>query len=397
MSVQKRNRNGKIRWVARYRGANGREYSKTFDTKREATAWVTERERELRRGEWINPGDTAITVEQAVTDYIAGILRPNTRRAYEQLRKNLGDLTHMPIGAVKVTDIETWLHALYSGRPWHPQKTALSENTIKNMRGFLSAVFNTQVRLQALRANPIPLARMKLSADRRVDPREIPTAGQVMELARVFREGAPTRHDLDVPAYRKRGLDPSPTLALMVELAAATGMRVGELAGLRAQDLDPDTCTIHVTCQVDSKGRQVPLKTKQSYRSIVIDEDLMARVWKQAAAHPNAGEWVFTNTVGHPFAVAKLMHFAARARTLSGLPDFITWHSLRHFHATTLLSAGVPVKTVQARLGHASAAMTLDVYAHAVPDDAARAVEVITGVLRAAGPVRDGGSGLRAV
>lgn len=50
MAVQKRERAGKVRWVGRYRGPDGTERSCTFDTKREANAWIAEREREKRRG-----------------------------------------------------------------------------------------------------------------------------------------------------------------------------------------------------------------------------------------------------------------------------------------------------------------------------------------------------------
>ena len=51
MSVQKRTRGGRTRWAGRYRDPAGREHSKTFDTQREAKAWVAERERDVRRGE----------------------------------------------------------------------------------------------------------------------------------------------------------------------------------------------------------------------------------------------------------------------------------------------------------------------------------------------------------
>ncbi|MDK6350910.1 tyrosine-type recombinase/integrase [Bifidobacterium scardovii] len=71
--------------------------------------------------------------------------------------------------------------------------------------------------------------------------------------------------------------------------------------------------------------------------------------------------------------------------------------SLRHFHATTLLQAGVPVKTVQHRLGHASAVMTLQVYAHFVPADDDSAAGVIGAALADAGQVRDRRRNLRAV
>lgn len=397
MSVQKRIRSGKTRWVGRYRDPTGKERSRTFNTKREATAWVAERERELRRGEWVNPDETAITVEQAVADYMAGISRQNTWNTYDQLRKNLGDLTHMPIGAVRVAHVEKWLQHLRDGRPWHQDKAPLSGNSVRNMRARLCTVFNYLVRQQILRINPVHTARAGVATGRRVDPRSVPTAGQVRELIRVLNEGAVVKDPTGLPPHLCKGLAPSPGLALMVELAAVTGMRLGELAGLRARDLDVEQNVIRVSSQAGRGGEVLPLKTKQSERNILIEEEMMGRLRQWVGAHPTPGEWVFPSAHGGAYSIGVLTNKLARARALSGLPDYMTWHSLRHFHATTLLSAGVPVKTVQARLGHASAAMTLDVYAHAVPDDDARAVAVIAGALRAAGPARDGGSGLRAV
>lgn len=60
--VQKRMRSGLVRWVVRYRDPAGKERSRTFDTKREAAAWESERERERRRGEWLDPDDENTTV-----------------------------------------------------------------------------------------------------------------------------------------------------------------------------------------------------------------------------------------------------------------------------------------------------------------------------------------------
>jgi integrase len=66
----------------------------------------------------------------------------------------------------------------------------------------------------------------------------------------------------------------------------------------------------------------------------------------------------------HPFAVAW-----ANARKAAGLPSWATPHDLRHYYASLLIRTGASVKVVQARLGHSSAKITLDVYGHLWPDD----------------------------
>ncbi|NKU37234.1 hypothetical protein GS887_25035 [Rhodococcus hoagii] len=55
MAVQRRIRGGQVRWVARYRGPDGKERSKTFDAKKAAKDWVNDREKDVRQGDWVDP------------------------------------------------------------------------------------------------------------------------------------------------------------------------------------------------------------------------------------------------------------------------------------------------------------------------------------------------------
>jgi integrase len=70
----------------------------------------------------------------------------------------------------------------------------------------------------------------------------------------------------------------------------------------------------------------------------------------------------------------------------AGLPEWATPHDLRHYFASVLIFSGASVKTVQARLGHGSAKVTLDVYTHLWPDEEDRTRAAIDGVLGASGP-----------
>jgi integrase len=76
---------------------------------------------------------------------------------------------------------------------------------------------------------------------------------------------------------------------------------------------------------------------------------------------------VFTDADGAPLSPQRTTHrFRRLVRRLGGVPP-IRLHDVRHTHATLLLQAGVPIKVVSERLGHATIAMTLDVYAHVLP------------------------------
>jgi len=174
-------------------------------------------------------------------------------------------------------------------------------------------------------------------------------------------------------------------------LALATGMRRGELLGLRWQDVDEKRGTIAVFQNVVAyKGAaliQEP-KTPAARRTVILDPMclslLRAHRKRQAARQLAAGpEWrnldlIFTtpdggpinpNNVSRNFAV--IMQRAEQQRKAEHLDSLplprIRFHDMRHTHATLLLQEGEAVHTVSARLGHANAAITLSIYAHVTP------------------------------
>jgi len=114
-----------------------------------------------------------------------------------------------------------------------------------------------------------------------------------------------------------------------------------------------------------------PPKTQASYRSVPLARTIADALAAHLSRWPAADEpgLIFTNERGapiqqHPFAV--VWETAARR---AGLPECVTPHDLRHCFASVLIRSGASVKVVQARLGHASARTTLDVYGHLFPDE----------------------------
>jgi integrase len=87
--------------------------------------------------------------------------------------------------------------------------------------------------------------------------------------------------------------------------------------------------------------------------------------------------YLFSDPIGQPLKPARVTRTFKPLCAAAGVPT-IRLHDLRHTHASHLLSAGVPVNVVSARLGHADPAMTLRVYAHLMPDDQERAVSAVT-------------------
>jgi integrase len=168
---------------------------------------------------------------------------------------------------------------------------------------------------------------------------------------------------------------------------ATTGMRRGEVLGLRWCDIDLEAGHISVRQSVVAVGREVQLstpKTSRSRRVVAIDKrtcEVLAD-FRARSMHIGAKELIF----GHcfrgaisPTAVTK--RFRQLVETY-GLPR-IRLHDLRHTHATLALEAGVHPKIVSERLGHSTVSLTLDVYSHAVPhmqrDAADQIAQVIFG------------------
>ena len=182
-------------------------------------------------------------------------------------------------------------------------------------------------------------------------------------------------------------------------LAAFTGMRRNELLGLRWNDFDEEKATISVNrglVAVPYEVHETRGKTPRSRRRIDLDRttvNLMAawRTWQQAeqaAAAIDSAGWMFTDGRGepiHPHAISQSFERIARRAQVR----VIRLHDLRHTHGTLLITAGVPVKVVSERLGHATPVFTIDTYQHVLPGmqaDAARLFEqlVVPGLLPAA-------------
>lgn len=172
-------------------------------------------------------------------------------------------------------------------------------------------------------------------------------------------------------------------------LASTTGLRRGEVLGLRWQDVDLDAARASVRQTLVSVAYEIRLstpKTARGRRSVALDTRtvaaLRAHKKRQAAERLAWGEayettgLVFTREKGaaiHPDRFTQMFDKHVRQSGLSR----IRLHDLRHTHATLALAAGVHPKVVSERLGHATVAFTLDVYSHAIPalqEDAAERI-----------------------
>lgn len=172
----------------------------------------------------------------------------------------------------------------------------------------------------------------------------------------------------------------------LVRIAMATGMRRGELIGLEWGAVNLKKGTVNVVKALKSDGTIGKPKTKSGIRTIHVDGATIGHLawWKQRQA-------VLLRTIGikqgketpvccsDVGGVLDTYNFGRWWRAFREQNGFEGWrlHELRHTQATQLLANGADVKTVQTRLGHASASITLNFYAHAVPGNDEKAADLM--------------------
>ena len=164
--------------------------------------------------------------------------------------------------------------------------------------------------------------------------------------------------------------EPAKSIALLLVL---TGLRVGELLALRWQNIDLANRTLRVSATVYDGHFDTP-KTQRSNRTVPLCSRAALVLAGRRSECNNAGDLVFSTRQGQPLSRHNLLR--RQLRPVCNKLGFygITWHSLRHSHATLLDAVGAPLGTVQALLGHSTSEITREVYLHAIPDDQRRAV-----------------------
>lgn len=185
------------------------------------------------------------------------------------------------------------------------------------------------------------------------------------------------------------------SLPTYFRLAAATGARRGELCALRWKHIDLDKRRVTIVRSMAEVGGELIEKDTKTHqvRKVTIDEQTAAvlvahrvaceELATKCAAKVTANSFLFSHEVDYskPWRPNYATLAFGRLRDELGL-DGVKLHHLRHFSATQLLSAGIDIRTVSGRLGHANASTTLDFYAHFLPAADERAAAALAIVLQ---------------
>jgi integrase len=351
-------------WELRWR-ANGKVVTRTVrGTKAEAKAALRAAMGAVDRGEHVNPSKITVTehVQVRIDHWHAtGRIGARCVEIYEAL---LVRITAGPgsIALQKLTtlDIERWHGRLFEQK--------LSIRTVRAAHALLARALADGVRHHLVARN---VARDQGSPAREPSPAvTAPNADQVAALL------AKLNGDLwRVP----------------VITAIYTGLRRGEQLALRWSDVDLKGAKLTVARALDetrTNGIAIKFpKTAAGRRTIslpaVVVEALrehrrqqLERCLLLGLGRPSDDALVFSGIDGQPMPPRAFSQRWGRKADKLGMPE-LTWHALRHAHASMLIAAGVPITTVAARLGHADPVVTLRVYAHLFDKDDTAAAAAI--------------------
>jgi integrase len=183
----------------------------------------------------------------------------------------------------------------------------------------------------------------------------------------------------DVPGLVDKLRDSGSRLYVPAMVALFGGLRLGEILALRWSciDLDRKTISVREALETTKTGTRFKLpKSKAGRRDITLPDILLEALREHGKAALElrmllgAGRMgddalLFTNFKGEPLAPSNISSDWGELAERIGIPD-VTFHGLRHTHASQLIDAGVDIVTVSKRLGHAKPSVTLAVYAHNV-------------------------------
>jgi integrase len=236
---------------------------------------------------------------------------------------------------VKPVHVEQWLKSL-----------SLAPGSKAKIRNIMSALYSHAIRWEWATRNPITHVRQ--SAKRR----KIPLILTIVQ----------------IKAFLSHLKEPCRTAVL---LDASSGLRVGELLGLKWEDVNFEALEVNVNRSV-VKQRITRCKTEASRKPIPLDAELAEVLlnWKLQAPYPQSSDWMFASPHKNgrqPYWPGALFRAQLKpALEAAEIPGNVGWHTLRHTFGTLMKANGEDMKTIQELLRHSNYKVTADTYTQAV-------------------------------
>lgn len=310
--------------------------------------------------------DSRLTVaqwlERWLSEYMPGTIREGTLKGYRMYARNyvnpyIGDKIVSQITSFDFQKLYAKLRKQGRLHPHPEHGNALADATICRVHCMLHSAMKTAAQEHLIPKNPVDGVT---SPKPNYQPKQILNEEQM---------------DTFLSAVDK---DEIWRDLFYVELT--TGLRRGELCGLKWQDFDEDAGTLRIERSVGVKGGgeltiDLP-KTPNSIRTIILPPSTTERLRERKKTALT--EWIFHDPL-HPESPVKPNSAYNRMKTIlknEGLPS-IRFHDLRHIFSTRALASGVDAKTLSGILGHTNASFTLDTYTHVTGDMQKQAAGII--------------------
>jgi integrase len=328
-------------YCVKYRDPSRKQRWESFATKKAAEARKAAIEHQKNEGKYVDPKDLKRTVLEAWTAFRTlrwSRLRHTTQTLYDiTWRVHVAPKwQHKPLRAIGTEAVEAWQAEML--------EAGTGKRTVQAAVQLFGQMFKVAERYRWVDYSPVTIAT-------KVQSKPHVLAFTPAQIARLIVEA-----DSDT--------------MLLIQFAASTGMRIGEIFGLRWIDVDLDTSRLAVRQQY-SHGQFAELKTKKARRSIPLPQSLVnpLREWKLRQPKGSLG-LVFPSASGGP---SDAHNFYSRVwkplLKKAELPEDSRFHALRHSFATALIAGSENAKTVSTLMGHATAAFTMDVYADYWPEN----------------------------
>jgi integrase len=370
MSKRRANNEGSLfqrkdgRWVAEMM-VKGERVTQYFKTQKEGRAWLKQTLAQIDDG--LNFFGARTTLDEYLAEWIKTIemtVRPKTCIQYAQIIR-----THISptLGKVPLKDLRPdMIQNLYNARI----KAGVSQRTTLLVHAVLHKALGHALRLGLLPRNP----------------------AAAVSRPRFVRPEMHTWDETQVRTFLLACQDSR--YAVLYQMAISTGLRQGELLGLKWSDLDWATRRLHIQRQLQRLPQKGLVfcepKSKAGRRVIVLGKstiDLLRRQMEtQQIERQFAGDdWqefglIFASTIGTPTELRNLFREFKSIAAAAGLPE-IRFHDLRHTAATLMLSQNIHPKVVQERLGHSDISLTLNTYSHVLPGMQEEAADKIDDLL----------------
>jgi integrase len=323
-----------------------------FKTKKEAEQACNELINQLIKGDYIEP------TEKTIKDYIVEFMDSHAKqvlrqRSFDNHLVVINKHIIPELGSLKLSKVTpAQIQKFYNKK----SEEGLSADYVKYMHSVLRKSFNQAVKWGFINKNVIDLAEPPRLSSKDINTWSLDEATSFLNYTRDKR------------------------FHIVYLLAIYTGMRKGEILGLRWKDVDLDKgkVSIRQTLSGTTKGLifQEP-KTKGSKRLISITSEVVAELKKHKLEQNKNKlklgpayedfDLVACIETGKPLEPRNLTRHFTRMIKEADVPK-LRFHDLRHTHATILLQLGEHPKVVSERLGHSKTSVTLDIYSHVVPD-----------------------------